>query len=257
MKKNNAHHVYEFTPIAAAVIVYAIIPVAFVAAFVLHPIYTTVAVAVYIGILNFAEMELRRIERRKLLKGEAQRFTNICFGGNGGELTNAVFGILFAIYQIPLFLNSSQGPIALIHGASNYRRGFWDGEKPISTIEMANLFPRGFVYNLISCHNAYHGNFAREGQLFIRPIVTMSEYPTRFSYDEKTKSAIVWAGPEMQRISWVFLPMMLYVVPVLKAILKKIYPIEVLLYNGRGDRRNQATEKLFNKTFETIRNKPC
>lgn len=257
MKKNNAHHVYEFAPIATAVIIYAIVPVAFITAFVLHPIYMTAAVTVYIGVLGLVEKELRRIERRKLLVGEAQKFTGICFGGNGGELTNAVFGILFAIYQIPLFLNSFQGPIALIHGAPNYRRGFWNGERLISTVEMANLFPRGFVYNLISCHNSYHGNFAREGQLFIRPLATMNEYPSRFSYDEKTKSAIVWGGPEMERALWVFLPVMIYVAPLLKALLKKIYPIEVLLYNGRGDRRKQATEEIFAKTFENFRNKPC
>lgn len=255
--KKNYHHEYKFAPIAAMVIAYAIIPVAFVAAFVLHPIYTTAAVAIYIGALGLVEKELRRIERRKLLKGEAQRFTGICFAGDGGSLSTAVFGILFSIYQIPLFLNSFQGPIALIHGAADYRRGFWDGEKPISTIEMANLFPRGFVYNLISCHNGFHGNFARAGQLFLRPTCTMNKYPARFSYDEKTKSAIVWAGPEMEKALWVFLPVMLYVAPLFKAILKKIYPLEVLLYNSRGDRRKQATEELFAKTFENIRSKPC
>lgn len=251
MTKQNYHHEYHFAPIFGAVVIYAIIPVALITAMILHPIYTIGIFAAYCGVLTLIEKEMKRIERRKLLVGKAQMFRGICFS-DGSQLTDGVFGLLFGIYQLPLFLNSFQGPIALIHGCASYRKGFWNGEKQITTREMADLFPKGLVYNLISCHNSYHGNFARDGQLFIRPVCTMNEYPVRFSYEERTNSAIVWSGPEIERALWVYIPMMLYVFPILKAILKHFYPIEVLLYNGKGDRRKQQEAEM-NRLFEKWR----
>ena len=238
MKKNNAHHEYKFAPIATEVLLTAILPVGLIAGFILHPVYTAIVVAIYVGAANYLGWRLKMVGRRKLLKGEAQKFTGVCFA-DGTPLTEKVVASVFGLYQRPLFLNSFEGPIALVHGIPSYRRGFFDGEKAITTEQMADLFPRGLGYWLISCHNGYHGNYARAGQMFLRPVCTMNRYPIAFDFDEKSNSAIVWSGKEIAIMEVIMIPMILYATPIVKYIVTAFAPLENLLHNGRGDRRNQ------------------
>ena len=80
----------------------------------------------------------------------------------------------------------------------------------------------------------------------------MNQYPVFFDYDEKSKSAVVWGSKEVQLVELVALPLFLYVGPILKAVIKHYCPIELLLQNGRGDKRNQ----IFNKSMDQINNLP-
>lgn len=239
--KNQYHHVYRFWPIVINVLLEAIVPVGFIAVLIQHPIYTIAFVAVYVGLSCLLIRNMKVIGRNKLRKGEACQFTGVCFA-DGSKLTEKIVASVFGIHQRPLVLNSFEGPIALVHGIPSYRSGFFDGTKAIGTQEMADLFPKGTGYWLISCHNGFHGNFAREGQLFVRPICTMDEYPVAFDFDEKTNTAIVWSGVELQTMEFLMLPTFLYIAPLAKVFLNAFVPLENMLHNGHGDRRNQLDD---------------
>ena len=190
------------------------LPFVYVLGWLCNPITTAVITAVYFFVLTCIDDVFSRKSRMMKRLGKAKVFTGIKF--NGHKMLKKDLEVVLQYFRLPVMLESDQGRIAVIHGYPSYYRGFFNGKKLVGHREMSELFPEG-QYWLISCHNAFHGNYATARNSFIRPIQTITKNPVIADYDETTGELVTYGGDNSINIQMIIaIPLLLYVMPLYK-----------------------------------------